>query len=388
VRVAFHAPLKPADHPVPSGDRRIARALLGLLGDLGHEVVVASRYRTYDRTGAPARQARLAALAPRVADRAIRHLRRHGNADLWLTYHCYHKAPDLIGPMVVRRLDLPYMIIEPSIAPRRADGPWAVGYAAAREALRSADLLLPMTSVDADTLARAIDPPPPIRLFPPFLDATPYRRASAERVRHRAELARRYGLDPAQPWLLAVAMMRADVKRLSYLALADALERLPDHRWQLLVVGDGDARPELEGRLARLGPDRCRLLGALDEPALLECYAAADLLVWPAFEEAYGMALLEAQAAALPVLACREGGVADIIMDGETGVLVAGRDSRSFAAALRALLEDERHRRALGAAAAAHVRARHDRPVAADRLRSAIAEATDARATVRVSRAR
>lgn len=366
----------------------MARALLGLLGDLGHEVVVTSRFRTYDRAGDPARQARLVALAPRVATRAVRHLRRHGGAGLWLTYHCYHKAPDLIGPMVSRSVDLPYLIIEPSIAPRRADGPWAIGYAQAREALRSADLLLPMTSVDADALGRAIDPPPPIRLFPPFLDATPYRRAGRERDRHRAELAGRCGLDPMKPWLLAVAMMRADVKRLSYLALADALERLGDHRWQLLVVGDGDARRELEGRLASLGPDRCRLLGALDEAALPACYAAADLLVWPAFGEAYGMALLEAQATGLPVLACREGGVADIVTDGETGVLVAGRDSRSFAAELRALIEDERRRRALGAAAAAHVRARHDRPVAAERLRSAIAEATEAHATARSLRVR
>lgn len=388
MRVAFHAPLKPADHPVPSGDRRIARAMLGLLGDLGHEVVVASRYRTYDRAGDPARQARLAALAPRMAGRAIRHLRRHGEAGLWLTYHCYHKAPDLIGPKVSRSLDLPYMIVEPSIAPRRADGPWAIGYTAAHEALRSADLLLPMTSVDADALGRAIDPPPPIRLFPPFLDATPYRRAGSERDRHRAELAGRYGLDPAQPWLVAVAMMRADVKRLSYLALADALERLRAHHWQLLVVGDGDARPEVEIRLARLGADRCRLLGALDEAALPACYAAADLLVWPAFGEAYCMALLEAQATGLPVLACREGGVADIVADGETGVLVTGRDSRSFAAELLALIDDERRRRALGVAAAAHVRARHDRPVAADRLRAAIAEATEARAAARVLRVR
>ncbi len=387
MRVAFHAPLKPADHPVASGDRRVARALLGLLADLGHEVIVASRYRTYDRAGDPARQGRLAALGPRFAARAVGRLRRSGGAACWLTYHCYHKAPDLIGPKVSETLELPYLIVEPSIAPRRAHGPWAIGYAAALEALERADLLLPMTSVDAGTLGRAIPRPLRMRLFPPFLDASPYRRAAAERARHRGELAGRHGLDPAQPWLLAVAMMRNDVKRLSYLALIDALEHLRDHPWQLLVVGDGDARPELEHRLAALGPGRCRLLGTLDEAELPACYAAADLLVWPAFGEAYGMALLEAQATGLAVLACREGGVADIVVDGETGVLVAGRDSRAFAAELLALLDDEPRRRAMGTVAAARVRDRHDRPVAAERLRAAIAEATEARTAAAAMRA-
>ena len=380
MRVAFHAPLKPADHPVASGDRRMARALLMLLGDLGHEVTIASRLRTYDRFGDPRRQARLVALGRRLASRAVDRLRRLGGADLWLTYHCYHKAPDLIGPTVSRALALPYLIVEPSLAPRRAEGPWATAYRAALEALRRADLLLPMTSVDAETLGRAIDPPPRLRLFPPFLDAAPYCRAHALRDHHRAELVSRHGLDPAQPWLLAVAMMRTDVKRLSYLALADALACLHDRPWQLLVVGDGAARPELERRFARLGAGRCRLLGALDETALPVCYAAADLLVWPALGEAYGMALLEAQAAGLPVLAGREGGVADIVVDGETGRLVAGRNARAFAAAVAALLEDEPRRRAMGTAAAAHVRARHDRPVAVARLRAAIAEASAAHA--------
>ena len=68
-----------------------------------------------------------------------------------------------------------------------------------------------------------------------------------------------------------------------------------------------------------LSGDRVRLLGPVAEPDLPPLYAACDLYVWPAVAEAYGMAMLEAQAAGLPVLAGREGGVADIVDDGDHG---------------------------------------------------------------------
>ena len=141
MRVAFYAPLKSPDHPVPSGDRRMARAFLALLQDLGHETVLASRFRSLDRTGDPERQRRLAALGARLA------ARYRGSPQLWFTYHLYHKAPDHLGPAVSRRLGIPYVVAEASVARRRAEGPWAAGYAASLEALAAADLVLAMTRV-------------------------------------------------------------------------------------------------------------------------------------------------------------------------------------------------------------------------------------------------
>ena len=63
MRIAFHAPLKPPDHPVPSGDRRVARLFLAALREAGHAATVASRLRSWDDASVPGRQARLAALA-------------------------------------------------------------------------------------------------------------------------------------------------------------------------------------------------------------------------------------------------------------------------------------------------------------------------------------
>ena len=167
MRIAFHAPLKAPDHPVASGDRRMARALVGLLEALGHEVRIVSRLRSYDRSGDPLRQLRLRTLAARLADRLARRLHRDGVPDLWLTYHCHHKAPDWLGPAVSRDLGIPYVVVEPSLAGKQEHGRWATGHAGARIAFAQADLLLAMTRDDLDGLASAVRAPTELRLFPP-----------------------------------------------------------------------------------------------------------------------------------------------------------------------------------------------------------------------------
>ena len=90
---------------------------------------------------------------------------------------------------------------------------------------------------------------------------------------------------------------------------------MADLPWQLLVVGDGEARGEVAALFAPLRRAGA-LLGALPAAALPSVYAAADLYVWPACNEAYGMALLEAQAAGVPVVAGAEGGVAEVVVHG------------------------------------------------------------------------
>ena len=79
--------------------------------------------------------------------------------------------------------------------------------------------------------------------------------------------------------------------------------------------------------------------GAVPREDLAGFYAAADLLVWPAVNEAYGMALLEAQATGLPVIAGDTGGVPDVVHHGETGLLCPVGDAAMFSDALKMLLE-------------------------------------------------
>ena len=146
MRVAFYAPMKPPDHPVPSGDRRMARAFMACSASLGHEVELASRLRSYDRRRRRRPAAAARAAGPAAGGALSAALSASGTApDLWFTYHLYHKAPDWLGPSVSRALRIPYVVAEASVAGKQAAGPWAAGYAASRAAIAQADLVLAMT---------------------------------------------------------------------------------------------------------------------------------------------------------------------------------------------------------------------------------------------------
>jgi glycosyltransferase involved in cell wall biosynthesis len=381
--VAFYAPLKPPDHLVPSGDRRMARALIAALNLADLPVELASRLRSYDRDGDARRQRRIAALGGRIAARLTRRYARRLAAErprAWLTYHAYHKSPDWLGPAVTAALEIPYLLAETSFAPKQEGGARALGHAATERAIRAADVVLALTAIDAEGLAPLVGPPAELRRLRPFVDPAPGGAARGGRARHRAALAGRFGLDRGQPWLLAVAMMRADAKRASYALLARALAQVRDLRWQLLVVGDGPARAEVAAMLRTLGDDRVRLAGLLPEEALPPVYAAADLYVWPAVREAYGLAMLEAQAAGLPVVAGAEGGVAEVVANGRSGVLTAPRDPGAFAAAVRDLLEGAERRQAMAEAAARFVVEERSIGRAATELASALVAAEAIRA--------
>jgi glycosyltransferase involved in cell wall biosynthesis len=132
--------------------------------------------------------------------------------------------------------------------------------------------------------------------------------------------------------------------------------------------------------LCILGEDRIRFADLIPEEGLPPVYAAADLYVWPAVREAYGLALLEAQAAGLPVVAGREGGVAEVVADGRSGVLTPPRDPGAFARAVRAILERPERRHAMAEAAALFVREERSIGRAAAGLSSALTAAEAIRA--------
>ncbi len=367
MRIAFYAPLKPPTHAAPSGDRRMARLLMAALERAGHSVQVASLLRSYDGAGDVARQRRLRSLGEPMAARLVRRYRAKP-PHLWFTYHLYFKAPDWLGPAVSGALGIPYVLAEVSHAPKRQDGPWALGHAAVAAAISAADRVFGLNPVDAGCVLPLLAEPGRYVELKPFLDTAPYGATIASRPR----IARDLGLDASVPWLLAVAMMRPGDKLASYRVLGESLERLKDKPWSLLVVGDGPARPQVEAAFAGLG-GRIAWLGEQAPEALSAVYAAADVYVWPAVNEAYGMAFLEAGASGLPVVAGRAGGVPAIVHDGSTGMLVAVGDAAAFAGAVGALLDDPHKRRSMGAAARRAIAAEHGIDGAARTLGLALA---------------
>ncbi|MGZ3639612.1 MAG: glycosyltransferase [Ktedonobacterales bacterium] len=125
------------------------------------------------------------------------------------------------------------------------------------------------------------------------------------------------------------------------LAPEKGLERLL--RWagdlpiDLELVGDGDAA--YVRHLREIAGPQVRFRGALTGEALAEAYAGCRFLAFLPHEEEFGLAVLEAMAAAKPVIAIREGALPELVRDGETGMLVS--DGEQFGSAARALLADD-----------------------------------------------
>jgi glycosyltransferase involved in cell wall biosynthesis len=132
--------------------------------------------------------------------------------------------------------------------------------------------------------------------------------------------------------------------------LLAALARVPDAR--LVLVGEGPLRPELERLAASLGiGERVEFLGHRDDvPELL---AGFDVFAFPSLFEGLCLAVIEAQAAGVPVVATPVGGIRETVIDGQTGLLVPPHDPAALAAGIARLLADPEEARRLARAARA-----------------------------------
>jgi hypothetical protein len=339
--IAFYAPLKPPTHPVPSGDREMARNLMQALADGPCAVTLASQMRSYDGVGDGDRQARLLAEAKAEAARICATMRAR-DLRLWVTYHNYYKAPDLLGPTVCRTLGIPYVQIESTRAKSRLTGPWAGFAAAAEAATDAADLVFYLTQLDLITLSRDRTPHQQLVHLAPFLPIT--------------TLPPQADCGGADRPMLAAGMMRAGDKTASYRIIADALALLTCPDWRLDIAGDGPERPRIEAMMAPFG-SRVRFVGQLDRDVLSAAYAGASLFLWPGVNEAFGLVYLEAQAAGLPVVAQDRPGVRDVLLPADYPE--PGQGAQAVAAMIDRLLGDPALRIARGAAARVRVADRH-----------------------------
>jgi glycosyltransferase involved in cell wall biosynthesis len=358
MRISFYAPLKPPDHPVPSGDREMARLLMRALAAAGHQVELASGLRSFRAAPPGESGGDVPFQAKAEVGRLAAAWEAAGPPDLWLSYHPYYKAPDLLGPQLTARFGVPYVTAEASYAPKRDRDGWAGSQDAVLGAVRRAALNLCFTQRDRDGL-QAAAPDARFATLPPFIDVSPFRPSRS----------------PERGRLATVAMMRSGDKLESYRMLADALGRIADLGWTLTVIGDGPARSDVAAAFAPFAPGRIELLGAVAPEAVPAALQGAAIYAWPGCGEAYGLAYLEAQAAGLPAVAQNTAGVPAVVLDGRTGLLTPAGDVGAYAAALARLLRDEMERQALGAAARRFVTIERSLEAAAKRLDLLIREA-------------
>jgi L-malate glycosyltransferase len=138
-------------------------------------------------------------------------------------------------------------------------------------------------------------------------------------------------------------------------AAAIVVRELPEARF--LVLGEGELRAMLEQQIKHLHLAQHVVLAGF-RADVLAVLKGLDLFVMSSVTEGLGTSLLDAMAASRPVVATTAGGIPEVVVNGETGLLVPPRDAPSLAAAILGLLRDEAGRRRMADAGFARVRAR------------------------------
>ena len=172
-----------------------------------------------------------------------------------------------------------------------------------------------------------------------------------QRVQPTASRTEVRGALGAEGDAIVLLVLAALVQRKGIDVLLRAVARLGARgvRPQVWVAGSGPERGTLADLARDLGvADQVAFLGRRDDGANL--LAGCDVVVIPSRREGLGVAALEAMAAGCPVVASRVGGLADVVVDGRTGLLVPPDDDVALAAALARVLEDGEARDAWGRA--------------------------------------
>lgn len=352
MRIAFYAPLKPLAHPHPSGDLVIGTGLYQFLEARGHLLETISRLRTRWIYWKVWRWP----LLVRARNRSLKRCQKKA-VDVWVTYHSYYKAPDLLGPDCCRHLRVPYAIFQGIYSTKRRKHwqTWA-GFVLNRRALLAADHVFTNRKEDLVNLARIV-PEHSLTYVVPGILPEQFSFDPGFRKRLRQELHIADGVV-----VLTAAMFRPGVKSDGLSLVIRSCGELFRQKVPLYLVIAGDGR---EGdRLRRMAadwlPGRVRFLGKIAREEMSRFYSAGDLFVFPGIRESLGMVYLEAQSCGLPVVAFADGGVPEVVADGVSGYLVRPFEIQEFNEAIERLIGDEGLRRQMGKAASDYVRRRHD----------------------------
>ncbi|HWM50175.1 MAG TPA: glycosyltransferase family 4 protein [Thermoplasmata archaeon] len=258
--------------------------------------------------------------------------------------HSYGQFPTFAGSLA-SALDHSILIVTPhSDAGRPSWTKSVFDRVVPRLTLKAATRVIAVSEHEAASLINLGVPRDRIRVIPNGVDLGEF-----------AEVGTRKDRDG----LVGLFVGRLDPDQKGLDVLVRAMSKLPqNYPLRLRLVGEDWGGAELLRHLAqRLGvADRVTMVGKVPRPEVVREFAEADFLVLPSRFEPFGIVLLEAMAAGLPVVASRVGGIPEIVSEGETGLLVEPDNPDALAEALRLLCQNESLRFSMGRSARERVK--------------------------------
>lgn len=209
--------------------------------------------------------------------------------------------------------------------------------------------------VRGDLIRLRVAPADQIVVVPVGFDLSPFHVPEDERQVRRIAFRRALGI-PIHASVVTLVARIERIKRVDrFLRVAERVAGFDTVHF--LIVGDGDLRDELERSPEARGlGDRLTWAGLRSD--MPDVYFASDVLAVTSDNEGTAVSAIEAQAAGLPVVSTRVGGMPSVVADGETGVLIEPRDEAAFAAALKRLLANGALARRFGEKGAERSRAK------------------------------
>lgn len=366
MKISFYMPFKPFGHKNPSGDLITGMELHDFLTTNNHEVEIASTLRS-----------RWLYLKPWQFANVVRERGRVINAlqnvpsDVWLSYHTYYKAPDLLGPACSSRLSTPYVIFQGIYSTKRKRSLKTLpGFLLNRRALQAAQMVFTNKKTDELNLRRLL-PEERVKYIAPGLIPDQF---NFDLVARRA-LKEQWKVGEKRV-VMTTAMLRPGVKTAGVLRVINSCVELRKrgHDVILVVIGDGVNRTILEEEGREKLHNNILFLGKIPRHELYRYYSAADVFAFPGIEESLGMVYLEAQSAGLPVVAFKNWGAKEAVVHNETGLLSAAEDPHTFTRYIEQLLMNRERRIQMRDAAKTHIRTHHDSTVNYQAVNSTLQE--------------